>query len=529
MNDKVFHLRLLITVLLFCIFSTLCLQYGIAQNYTHKSLPEGTKARLGKGIIKDILYSPDGKLFAVVSSIGLWLYDTKDYQEITLLPIPKSGNRPLAHKIQDTYFSVDGQMLICETKEKQAIIWDVSTEESKEINLTIGASFRADRKTLTIGSGQEQVELWQSKKEIIVNPQKQSGEIDKIIAYSPDEQTYATTEDKYNIRIRDKRSGNKTIKTIKFTKFNYGQSIRLSPDEQTLATLNAKSPIRLWDSNTGILKRTLSGHLVKNNPIRIQTRYNPPSQLDSIVFSPNGKILANGSLNGEILLWNTSSGKLIRKFTDQFGFIKSLSFSPDGKFLASGSDGGSILVWNVETGKHKPFLAERMRGISCVSFSRDGSILVGGSVNGDIFFFDVETGNTLKTFTGHIAEISHLMFSPDDSQIASAGWDGSVRLWDIETRKQIKTLSAPISVHFRGYWQEILFTEDENLFAINIDYSNFIHLWNVSSGEYVKMLVGHASRLRSFSVSTDTQTLASFSADGTILLWDLYSIINAIQ
>ncbi len=155
MNDKVFHLCLLITVLLFCIFSTLCLQHGIAQTYTHKSLPEGAKARLGKGIIKDLLYSPDGKLFAVVSSIGLWLYDTKDYQEITLLPIPKSGNRPLAHRIQDTYFSVDGQMLICETEQKQAIIWDITTEESKEINLVIGASFRADRKTLTIGSGQE--------------------------------------------------------------------------------------------------------------------------------------------------------------------------------------------------------------------------------------------------------------------------------------------------------------------------------------------------------------------------------------
>ncbi len=289
------------------------------------------------------------------------------------------------------------------------------------------------------------------------------------------------------------------------------------------------SPIQLWDSNTGILKRTLGGHLVKYNPIRIQTRYNPSPQLDSIAFSPNGKILANGSLNGEVRLWDINNGKIIGKWTDQFGFIKSLSFSPDGKFLVSGSDDGSILAWNVETGKHQPFLAERIRDISCVSFSRDGSILVGGCVNGDIFLFDVETRNTLKTFSGHIAEISHLMFSPDDSQIASAGWDGSVRLWDIESGKQIMSLSAPISVHFWGYWQEILFTEDGNLFAINIDYSNFIHLWNVSSGEYVKMLIGHASHLRSFSVSADGQTLASFSADGTILLWDLNSIINAIQ
>lgn len=530
MYVKEFRFHILLTVLLFCCFSTLYLQHSFAQNYTQMSLPEGAKARLGKGIIKDILYSPDGNLFVVVSSIGLWLYDTTEYQEITLLPIPKSLDRALAHRIQNTNFSVDGEMLICETEEKQAIIWDVSTQEYEVVSLANRASFSTDRQSFTFGiSGKEPIELWQGKKENIEKPEKRNGGIDIITTYSPNGQTLATVVDEYNIMIKDKRTQNLSKFYIKFPKFKYHQNIYLSPDGQTLATLNSNSPIHLWDIETGKLKRTLVGYLAKSNPNRIQTRYNPSSQIDSVTFSPDGKVLANGSLNGEIRLWDINSGKIIRKFTEQFGFIKSLSFSPDGRFLASGSDDGSILVWDIETGKHEPFLAERMQLISCVSFSHDGRMLVGGSVYGDIYLFDVETRDTIKTFTGHIAEIYDLMFSPDNSQIASVGWDGTVRLWDIETRKQIKCISAPISVHFWGYWREILFTENGILFAINNDYGDFIHLWNVNTGEYLQVLMGHASHLRSYSVNANKKTLASYSADGTILLWDLSSKINAIH
>ena len=526
MNDKVPFLRLIFTVLLFCIFSMICLQISFAQNYTQMSLPEGVKTRLGKGIIEDILYSPDGSLFVVVSSIGLWLYDTKDYQEITLLPIPKSRDRALAHRIRNTRFSVDGQMLICETEEKQVIIWDVSAKESKVKGLVNDTSFSADRKTLTIGIGQEPIELWHSKKEIIEKPDKQYGEIDTIIAHSPDGQTYATAEDEYNIRIRDKRSRNLTKKIIKFPKFVYGQRIFLSPDGQTLATLNKDAPIRLWDCNTGSLKRTLVGHLVKSRQNRIQTRFNPPPQFDSVTFSPDGDILANGSVDGTIRLWNVNGGKLLNILFDHYGIVTSLNFSPDGKLLASGSYDGSILIWDLQSGKPEPFIAERMNSISCVSFSHNGSMLVGGGVNGDIFLFDVETRNTVKTFVGHISEISRMMFSPDDSKIASIGWDGTIRLWDIETGNLIKTLSVPISVHSNEYWKEMLFLDNGDLIAINTEF-DFIHLWNVNAGEYIRMLMGHASHLRSLSVSADGKTLASHSGDGTILLWDLNSIINA--
>ena len=56
-----------------------------AQDYTQWGLPEGAKARLGKGTISDITYSPDGTLLAVAGSIGIWLYDTNSHQAVALL------------------------------------------------------------------------------------------------------------------------------------------------------------------------------------------------------------------------------------------------------------------------------------------------------------------------------------------------------------------------------------------------------------------------------------------------------------
>ena len=55
-------------------------QYNI-KNY----LPTGAIARYGKGYVFDFQYSPDGKLIAVGSSIGVWLYDTQSMKEINFL------------------------------------------------------------------------------------------------------------------------------------------------------------------------------------------------------------------------------------------------------------------------------------------------------------------------------------------------------------------------------------------------------------------------------------------------------------
>ena len=525
MKTKVFYLMLLLQVLVFSILSTLCLSPCFAQNYTQMGLPEDAIARLGKGRIQHMLYSPDGNVLAVVTSIGIWLYDTNTYQELNLLPIPINKNRGIAPEITNTTYSVDGQTLISETFGSIVLLWDVTSGENGEIFTGETAYFDPDRKTFTIKKENTTIQLYQEPKRDLEYTLNADKEKPVSFAFSPDGQTLAMTDNKYNytIKIRDTRTHKLKKSLTGFSEFIFLDKIALSPDGNTLATLRSGKPIHLWDVATGKTKKTLIGYKIsrRTNPHLNLVRYAQHFVFDSVAFSPDGKTLANGSHDGTIRLWNIDSGKLKKRLLEHQGFITGLAFSSDGKFLASGSEDGLILNWNLETGTHAVFLAERMGSISCVSFNRDGSMLAGGNTDGNIHLFDVATGNPKITFTGHISEISQVLFSPDDDMVASRSYDGSVRLWDIHTGKSQMTLSTP-KEHF---WSGLLFADNGKLFAVRGEFE-FIHIWNVTDGQYEKILMGHTSFTRYFSMSADRQTLASSNADGTILFWDLSSIVK---
>ena len=88
--------------------------------YTQLSLPEGAKARLGKGWINDIAYSPDGSLLVVAGSLGIWFYDAETLQELRLLAADVGG-------VYSVSFSPDGKTLASAGSDSTVRLWDVST------------------------------------------------------------------------------------------------------------------------------------------------------------------------------------------------------------------------------------------------------------------------------------------------------------------------------------------------------------------------------------------------------------------
>ena len=133
-------------VLTLLIVSSVSILSGFAQHttYTQLSLPAGAKARLGKGSIEEVTYSPDGSLLAVGSNIGIWLYDTKTYRELALL----AGQMDWVYSLS---LSPDGKTIASGGADMDCTVrlWDVETRTVK-VRLT-GHTSRI--KSLAFSSG----------------------------------------------------------------------------------------------------------------------------------------------------------------------------------------------------------------------------------------------------------------------------------------------------------------------------------------------------------------------------------------
>ncbi|HEX3989223.1 MAG TPA: c-type cytochrome domain-containing protein, partial [Verrucomicrobiae bacterium] len=182
--------------------------------------------------------------------------------------------------------------------------------------------------------------------------------------------------------------------------------------------------IKEWNIADGALVRTIVGH---------------KDAIYALAMSPDGAILASGSYDQTIKLWDTATGKELKTLTGHNGAIFGLAFRPDGKILASASADHTVKLWDVATGKRRDTLSQPLKDQLCVAFSPDGTRLLAGGADNRIRIWQIsetaaETTNPLlDSKFAHDGAILRLAFSPDGKMLVSSADDRTIRLWDAAT------------------------------------------------------------------------------------------------
>lgn len=226
----------------------------------------------------------------------------------------------------------------------------------------------------------------------------------------------------------------KVIKTIKEHKGEVS-GLAFSPHGTILAIGTRDNKIYLWNYDTGKLLRILGTQ--------------KPSSLS---FNTDGSSLANRVIGDrQVKVWNTNTGESLYTFEPKVERVFDIAFSPEGHMLASAGWGG-IDLWDTNTGELlRSFPRQSGRFIICVAFSPDGRVLAGGRDDKKIDLWDVDNALFLETLTGHkgdsrdgdTAYVYDVMFSPDGHILASAGGDKTVRLWEITPQEEVEPPQPP--------------------------------------------------------------------------------------
>jgi WD40 repeat protein len=329
-------------------------------------------------------------------------------------------------------------------------------------------------------------------------------------------------------------------------------SVAFAPDGRRLVSIAEDRTLRLWELPAGKEDRRFTRFA------KAAEEDGDPGELDGALarFTPDGKAVLAATPRLPAQVWDARTGRALRQLGEGKEAYPA-ALSADGKLLAGGTEDGRLFVYDVATGKEirtlvwhraparEPGEANRQfdSQLAAVAFSPDGRTLAAagiieeeGNFKAMLWLWEVRTGRERRRLTlfsenpndesgrgltvaqlksgGRVEEGFSLTYSPDGKRLA-VGVENVIYLWDAATGKELRQFAG---LHVVA--GAVAFSPDGQTLAAGRQ-DGGIRLWRADTGAVLGDVPGHERAVLSLAFSPDGKTLASGSDDSTVLLWDV--------
>ena len=445
-------------------------------------------------------FSPDGSQIVtggLDKVITLWQIDGQEITKIT-------GHTAA---IRSASFSPDGQTILSSSSDKTIALWNLQGDRLNTLtghtSAVWSAQFSPNGEMIVSGSGDQTIKLWHRDGTEILTLSGHRGDVRAAI-FSPNGEWIISGGADKNIMIWS--LDGTLLQTLKGHSADI-RCISISPNGEFIASGSGDNILKLWHVQ---IDREHS-----ENPIAIAEVFSieaHSSAIRSVNFSHDGTLLASGSADRNIKIWNLHGDKL-RVFKGHTDPIRSVSFSPDGKTLLSASLDSTVRLWQIED-RNQQTLSGHSAAVRSVAFSPNGLRLASGSLDDQIKIWDLH-GNELQTIV-HDNDILSVCFSPDGNNLLVGSGDSVISLWALGTSSH--QLLQTFAGHSTAVWTVDFSADGQKIVSGSSDKS--AKLWNIDGTE-LATLKGHKSTVWTVRFSPDGQKIISGSGDDTIKLWSI--------